>query len=349
MMKTSKVSGRIPAGETAVFCIQAALLLKAGIPLSDGLDSLADTGADPSAIRQIAQTTAKTGSFYEAVKTAGVFPAYMIQMIRIGETVGKLEEALDSLGAYYQREDRLRHSIRRAVGYPLVLLFLMAAVIAVLMIAVLPLFAQVIESLGAAEIGSPAGLMEAGVLIGRCALITIAVLLAGTTVLLLASLSGRGRRLLQRLFTRLPLLRGLYRRIVSGRFASVMAMMLSSGYPLSEALGLAADIVTDPLVREKIGQCREKVESGLPFAQALIRLDLFSGLYARMIQTGEKTGRLDEVMARLAASYEDDTEEALSSFVSLIEPTLVILLSVIIGGILLSVMLPLIHILSLIG
>ena len=128
-----------------------------------------------------------------------------------------------------------------------------------------------------------------------------------------------------------------------------MSMRLSSGYDLGEALELAEEVVADPTVRNKIRLCRDKVSRGKAFSAALLELGLFSGLYARLIQTGEKTGRLDDVMKNMAAQYETDVEESLSGVVALIEPTLVILLSVIIGSILLSVMLPLIGILSAIG
>ena len=188
-----------------------------------------------------------------------------------------------------------------------------------------------------------------GNVIGRCALIVVAALLAVLVALIVFSLIPGGREKLIRLSAKFPFLRGLYRRVASGRFASVMAMMLSSGYNLDEALELAEDVTADAMVKEKIVQCREKVAQGLSFSEALLQLDLFSGLYARLIQTGERAGRLDDVMRQMAVRYEEEIDDSLSTLVAVIEPTLVVLLSVIIGGILLSVMLPLISILSAIG
>lgn len=346
----ARASGRIPAKETALFCTQAGLLLKAGIPLGDGLASLTEEGAGAGReiLCRIADTARETGSLYEAVQQAGVFPSYMVHMIRIGETAGKLEEVLDSLSLYYEREDRLRGAVRSAVLYPLILILLMAAVIAVLVVAVMPIFSSVLTDLGA-EASANTGFIRTGAVIGRCSLVVIAVLLALLVVMLLLSLSAKGRQMLMSLSTRLPVLRRLYRQIASGRFASVMSMLLSSGYDLGEALELAEEVVADSTVKNKIRLCRDKVSNGTAFSAALLELDLFSGLYARLIQTGEKTGRLDDVMKNMAAQYETDVEESLSGVVALIEPTLVILLSVIIGSILLSVMLPLIGILSAIG
>ena len=352
-MKQTKIraSGRIPAKESAVFCTQAALLLKAGVPLNEGLQTLTDQGT-PSGrdlLKRIADTVEETGSLYEGVRAVDVFPAYMVQMIHIGEKVGKLEEVLEALSRYYQREDKLRSAVRSAVLYPLILVVLMAAVIAVLVAAVLPVFSQVLEGLGAEISGAGTSMLAAGNLIGGCALIIVAVLLALIGTLIVVSPIPGGREQLVRLSGKLPFLRGVYRRIASGRFASVMSMMLSSGYNLDDSLELAEDLTADPIVKKKIIQCREKVAAGVAFSDALLELELFSGLYARLIQTGERAGRLDDVMRQMAAHYEEEIDDSLSTLVAVIEPTLVILLSVIIGGILLSVMLPLISILSAIG
>ena len=170
-MKQTKIraSGRIPAKESAVFCTQAALLLKAGVPLNEGLQTLTDQGT-PSGrdlLKRITDTVEKTGSLYEGVRAADVFPAYMVQMIHIGEKVGKLEEVLEALSRYYQREDKLRSAVRSAVLYPLILVVLMAAVIAVLVAAVLPVFSQVLEGLGAEISGAGTSMLAAGNLIGQ--------------------------------------------------------------------------------------------------------------------------------------------------------------------------------------
>lgn len=343
--------GQIPAGEAALFCTQAGLLLKAGIPLGEGLASLIDAGTPEgrAILQRVADRVAESGSLYEGVRAAGVFPPYMVQMIRVGEAVGKLENVLDALSAYYEREDKLRRSVRSAVMYPVILVLLMAAVVAVLVVAVLPVFSRVLQGLGSEAIGTDSEMVTAGIATGRVVLVVVGVLLVLMVAALIMAATRGGRALLLRMGAHLPFLRGLARKVSSGRFASVMAMMLSSGYHLDEALELSEDIVSDGTVKEKIRACREKVNGGAAFSEALLQLDLFSGLYARMIQTGEKAGRLDDVMEKLAAAYETEVDDALSSLVSAIEPTLVVILSIVIGSILLSVMLPLISILSVIG
>jgi len=345
------VKGRIPPREIAVFCSQASMLLKAGIPLHEGLENMTEeyTATGGSLLKGIAAKVEETGSLYEAVEDAGVFPSYMVQMIRIGETVGKLEDVLESLSAYYNREGRIREAVRSAVLYPVILIFLMAAVIGVLVAVVLPVFSEVLEGLGSDVTGSDAGFMDSGIFIGKITLIAMGAILVLLIAVLAVSITAGGRAKLMQMSGNLPFLRKLYSKMSSSRFALVISMMLTSGFDLNETLEMSGKVVSDGAVKVKIDQCREKVNSGKSFSESLLEIGLFSGLYARMIQTGERTGRLDEVMDKLAAQYSDEADESISTLIALIEPTLVVILSVIIGSILLSIMLPLIQVMSQIG
>jgi len=342
---------KIPPNEISIFCAQAAMLLKAGIPLSEGLSSMsgAESGEQNPLLTRIAEKVGETGSLYDAVDDVGVFPHYMVNMIKIGETVGKLEEVLESLSVYYNREEKLRDALRGALLYPVILIVMMSAVISLLVVFILPVFSDVFESLGLNTAGTGTGLLSVGEMIGRVALICSVVLFALMLVVLLIALIPKGRAALVKLSGRLPILSSLFGKIASGRFALVMYMMLNSGYDLEQALEMSAEVITDRIVKEKILKCSEKLKEGTPFSVALLEIGLFSGLYARMVQTGERTGRLDDVMDQLSVRINDDIDKSLTDLISFIEPTLVVLLSVIIGTILLSIMLPLMDVMSRIG
>ena len=140
-----KKNRRIPAKETAIFCSQVAMLLKAGIPLHEGIASLGE-GADAGAgarFDKLIQILEESGSLYEAVRASDLFPAYMVNMVHIGEAVGHLDAVMESLGRYYEREDALHEAVRSAVRYPLVMIVMMAVVMGVLMTRVLPVFNEV--------------------------------------------------------------------------------------------------------------------------------------------------------------------------------------------------------------
>ena len=349
LKQKKRAKGKIPSNEISVFCAQITMLLKAGIPLHEGLKTMIDnsTGKGGELLGQIADEVELTGSLYEAVKKTGAFPMYMTEMIHIGETVGRLEDVLSSLSAYYERDTKIRSAVRSAVLYPVILVFLMAAVISVLIALVLPVFSEVLSSMGVDVNGN--NLMGIGMGMGKVTLIVIAALLVMLIIIFAIAITRKGRALIVDLSNRLPYFKKLYSHMTSSRFATVMAMMLSSGFDMDQSLEMAADIVPDKMVKSKILMCRQKMSEGIPFSDALLEIGLFSGLYSHLIKTGERSGRIDEVMDQLAVKYSEQADESMSSLISIIEPSLVILLSVIIGAIILSVMLPLVEIMSNIG
>lgn len=355
-MENSKVEtgkkGKIPPSETAMFCEQVSLILKAGIPLYDGMETLCESIEDSrsrKAFERISEQVNESGSLYQAVKRAGFFPDYMVNMIHIGEEAGKMDDVLESLGQYYQREHSVRKSIQSAVVYPMILILMMSAVIAVLVGKVMPVFEQVFKNLGTDMSASGKAIMSFGMTAGKAALAAAIVLFVIAAGIYLLSRTSRGSEILGGIYGKIPFLRELNNKIAAARFASVLSMMLSSGYELERALEMAPDIVTDPLAKKKITECGKLMKEGVSFPEALSKIKLFALLHARMIHVGFKAGQLDTVMKRLTGLYEEEVNDTIARLVSFIEPALVAVLSIIIGGILVSVMLPLASIMSSIG
>ena len=346
--KAQKSGNTVSAGETALFCSQVSLILQSGIPLHDGIAALAgeeENGSD--FFQKMNNVIQASGSLCEAVRAAGVFPEYMVNMIQIGESTGKLEEVMSSLAVYYEREDSLKASVRSAVVYPLVLVAMMAVVVGVLVAKVLPVFDKVFRELGSQMPSVSVTVMNIGSIVSKCVLVLMA--LAVIVLIALAVWSRAKGTGISALLGRLPGTRGLSAKIASGRFASVASMMLSSGYDTDRMLELMPTVLDDENVIQKVAECRKKIDDGKNFAQAITETGIFSGVYARMISVGYATGTLDSVMKKLASLYEEEIDRSLESFVSLIEPLLIAVLSVVIGAVLLSVMLPLMGIMSSIG
>ena len=156
-MKRRRQKG-LPAMEVSLFCQQTAMLLKSGIPLYDGMEVLYENyqGTEYKAIfEQLYKSVQQGEMLYESVKEAEIFPDYMVYMLQVGEKTGKLDEVLEMLGDYYEREDKIEASIRSAVVYPLALVTMMAVVVSVLVIKVLPIFTDVFQSLGLELQGVP--------------------------------------------------------------------------------------------------------------------------------------------------------------------------------------------------
>lgn len=339
---------KLSADELSILCEQIALIVGSNrLRLQDGVEALRDNYSGSRLaprFEALNAAVAATGSLYEGLTAAGVFPRYMSEMTRIGEQTGELQAVMEGLSAYYRREAKIRRAMVNAIAYPLILVVMMATLIVVLIGAVLPVFDGVFRSMGIDATANP--WLAAGVGTGRVVLIAVAALIVLALAALLAirlDASGRVRDAVMRLFA--PMRRA-DEKINASRFASMMAMMLQSGHNMDESLLLVSGVISNPRMAAAVEACRASIESGTPFAQAVEEMGVFEPLHNRMISVGSQAGQTDAVMRRLAEIYEDEADDAITRTVAVIEPTLVALMSVIIGAILLAVMLPL---LSLMG
>ena len=342
----------LPPDETALFCEQIAMVLKAGIPIGDGMETLARSYAGSrygAKFEGMRASLNSRGSLHAALEEAGIFPAYLLAMTRIGERTGKLDEVMTSLANYYQWEAQIKISIKNAILYPSVLVMMLAVVIAILVISVIPVFQRVFNSLGLSA-GSPASAaMQIGVGVGKGMLILVgvfAILLILVGILLRTS---RRESVLSLLTFLLPPMRRVNARLSTARYSAALSMMLAAGYPVEEAISLAPSVVTDAKYRQQGERAAKALLGGASFAEAAEESGLFDPMHEKMIRFGASAGKLDAVMEKLSGIYMSEADDAIHNVIAMIEPALVAVLSVVIGGILLSVMLPLLSVLSAIG
>lgn len=338
--------------EIASFCKQTAMIIKAGITPAEGMEILLhDTIQEEGKLllREISSSCQRGNYFHQAVSDTGVFPEYVSRLIALGEESGNLDSVLISLSDYYDREDDISDSIKSAVSYPLIMIAMMFLIIIVLIMKVLPIFKQVFTQLGAQMSPLAQKLMNIGSSMSRYAIvitIVLAVLVIATIFLYrIPSLKKKMRLLL----AKLPITRSFYANIASGRFASGMYLAFSSGMDMFHALDMVSELVENDSLIAKIEEVRKDIKNNATFAEAVMNAQIFNNLYSRMISVGFKSGSVDTVMIQISDYYEQATEKQLRRIVSIIEPTLVIILSLIVGIILLSVLLPLMGIMSSIG
>lgn len=349
MAKQTRVRRGVSPEELSNFCAQIAMMLNSGMTLFEGMEALAQTHCSSGAAEMYAQLSRSltlSGSLYEALKQDARWPSYLVEMTGIGERTGRLEEVMNGLSSYYSRESRIRRAIVSAVTYPIVLGVMMLLILLVMIIKVLPVFQRVLGNMGVELTASGSGMMNFGVRIGWILLVAVGLAVLAVLVcclLLKTKLRGRVLNLLRSLF---PPVRKVGFRLASSRVASVLSMMLSSGFPLDGALEMVPLVLEDAVAREQIGQVRSRVAQGASFADALTETRLFDELYNCMIRMGCTVGCADAVMAKVAQEYETQVEDGIDHLVSIIEPTLVAVLSVVIGAVLLSVMLPMAGIIS---
>ncbi len=348
MSNEKHTSGKIiPPEETALFCQQIAAMLHAGILLEDGVEALKEAYQDSKEAERfqaLSDAVRENGSLYEAVSESGLFPDYMVQMVRIGEKTGTLEESMRDLAVFYGNEAQIRQDIKNAIAYPLVLIGMMLALLALLLVRVFPIFSGIIESLPQSNMSQVS--VRFGTTLGIIALsVCGAVLLIGAVLFFLLHSKCRAKTL-KALRKMAPMLKKIDAELSAARFCSVMGRMMASGYPLMESITFAEDVAADDFSKAKIAECRQKMENDVPFSEAVEQTEMFSPLHSKMIHVGFASGQMDQTFANLAALLHRQADDDISRSTGMVEPILVALLAIILGALLLSVMLPLAGVLS---
>ena len=337
----------LSASELSTFSGQLAMTVKTGIPISESMMILkedAETQAAEKLFGEILDKVELGQDLASSLKDAGVFPSYMIQMIEIGQTSGRLDQVLASLEMYYEREDNLRKSIKSAITYPAIMLCILIAVILVLVIKVLPIFNEVFLSLGGEMSSLAVGAMNLGEAISKYSIILIAIVAAIVIILIIMRLTAGGRAAMSKMGQRI--FKKLSSKMESGKFASGMALMLASGVDINRAVELTLPLVKNPEMVKKVSELNTMMEQGKSFTDCVQMVGIFTGMQARVLGLGFRSGNLDDVMEQIAENYEDEIDNRLDNLISVIEPTMVAILCVIVGLILLSAMLPLLGVMT---
>lgn len=334
------------------FCMEMSLCLKAGISLSEGIYMLAADETDKDLkemLDGIYKKMDEGSSFEDALKAADCFPKYVIDMVEIGTKTGRLEDVMRALSGYYTRQEQITASIKNAVVYPFVLMFMLLLVIGVLVVKVLPIFNDVYNELGAEMSAIAVTIMNIGTAITQYAAVILGVVVVLVIIAVIISAVPSLSLKAVTLWNKVTAGRKVSKKISSARFASGMAMTLASGLDTDESLDMVERITENPVMLGRIKKCRELMASGELFVDAISKAEIFPSLYCRMLSIGFKTGTADTVMEEIARRSEVEVNEDIESIINKVEPTLVIIMSLIVGLILLSVMLPLMSIMTSIG
>ena len=343
---------KLNSGEISYFSSQMGMMISSGITISEALKLLqAETdNKDGQELIQVLYDSVQGGAhLYNAMRDAGVFPDYVLNMVNIGEQTGNLDDVFQELADYYEKNENIYEGIRSAVTYPFIMIMMMLVVIAVLLIKVMPIFEQVFNQLGTTMTGFSAGVLRFGKVLGRYSVVLIVILAVLVIMYLVLTKSAGGREAVRKFAAGFGPTKQLFDYIAASRFAGGMALALSSGYNTMDGISMVSEVVENALYKKKIEKCRDYISDGDAFADAIVKAELFSGPYGRMASIGFKSGRLEEVMKKIEERYGNMVDRKITHFVAILEPTLVAILSVIVGLVLLSVMLPLVSIMSSLG
>lgn len=335
----------LSSAQIADLCYELSLVLQAGLSLSDGMNLIAE-GERDAQLRQklsaMGEMLALGESLSVVLGASELFPPYVVQMCAVGEQTGRTDRALAALAAFYTRRATVSKTLRRAVVYPSLLAVVMLAVIALLATKVMPIFADVFARLGGTMSPIASAVLSFGEWLQTWWPLPTAVLVLLVAMAIICCKSPR----LRSKFAEFGASRRIFRTIASARFASVMAMAMASGLTAEDGLKLAESVADNRKLREKIAVCRASCENGRNFGEAVGECGLLRPMDAQLLAIGLRTGNGDTVMEEIARRGEQAVADETDALLARVEPTIVIILAAVVGLILVSVMLPLLSVLT---
>jgi type IV pilus assembly protein PilC len=345
--------GGVSQKELAIFTRQFSVMIDAGLPLVQCLEILgtqAENKVFQKTLLQVRQDVESGATLADSMrKHPRVFDDLYCNMIAAGEAGGILDTILQRLATYIEKIVKLRRAVRSAMIYPIAVLSIAAIVVAVILWKVIPTFAALFAGLGA-ELPLPTRIViAASNFVGRYFILIIALIFALIYALKKYHDTYKGRRVIDGILLKMPVLGIVLRKIAVARFCRTLATLVSSGVPILEALEITAKTSGNAIVEDAIMATRKSIEEGKTISEPLKDTEVFPPMVVHMIAVGEQTGALDAMLSKIADFYEEEVDAAVENMLTLIEPIMILFLGIIIGGIVISMYLPMFSLLSKIG
>ena len=347
-MAAKVYSGR----ELSAFCLQISILLKAAVPLDEGLYLMAEdapTEEEKKLLHTMGEDVELGDPFFESLERTGAFPPYVVRMAKLGQQSGTLDQMMESLADYYEKEYYMMKNIRNAITYPVMMVGMLLIVLFVLFTRVMPVFEQVYAQLGVQMSPLSQAASRLGGILSGAALVVFVLLAVAVLIAAIAAGAGKELTIAHKLMERLKRNSKTALAAAGRRFTAVLALTIRSGMELDKGMELARELVDNGKVAEKIDVCSEKLQLGEGYYEAMKESGLFSSFHIQLIKVGVRSGKMDEVLQEISDDYEQQADASIDAMVARLEPTLVAVLAVAVRLILLSVMLPLAGILAGVG
>lgn len=350
------VFGRsVSAQQLAVFTRQLAMLLKARMPLVRALEVLGRQERNAglrSALTGLAGHIRSGGTLAEGLRQhPGIFDRLYVNMVKAGESGGVLEIVLERMARFQENNVRMRGRIKAAMTYPLIIVLVATGIVAALMVLVVPKFEQIFAS---TLKGQPLpGLTQFVLTVGNFARDHFLVMLGATVAVgwgaVWLSRTKTGTRLLDRLSLSLPVVGDLLLKAAIARFTRTFGTLLASGVPILPALTITRETSGNVHLADAISQVHDRVKAGENVAAPLRAAAVFPDMVPSMIEVGEETGALPEMLVRIADSYDEEVDHSVTALTALIEPLMIVVMAVMVGTIVIAMFLPIVRIVQSLG
>jgi type IV pilus assembly protein PilC len=341
--------------QLALFTRQLAMLLKAGLPLVRSLEVLGRQERNVSLQAALVELTAHLrsgGTFADGLRQyPRIFDRLYVNMVKAGESGGVLEVVLERIAVFQEKHVRLRGRIKAALTYPLIIVLVASAIVAALMVLVVPKFEQIFAGMLK---GQPLPMLTQVLLTAANFVRDHAVAAAGGAFVLGWALvffarTRPGTRLMDRLRLSLPVLGDLTLKAGVARFTRTFGTLLASGVPILPALIITRDTSGNMHLAEALGVVHDRVKAGESVAGPLRATEVFPDMVASMVEVGEETGALPDMLTRIADNYDEEVDNSVAALTSILEPLMIVVMAVMVGTIVLALFLPIVRIVQGLG
>lgn len=348
-IKTGSVFGgkrKVKADDLAVFARQMATLVDAGIPIVSGLEAVAEQ-LENRTLREVVikiREAVEGGTNLTAAigKQSAVFSPLFVSMVKAGETSGHLAEVLDRLAIYLEKSAALQRKVKAACVYPAVVISMAFIITTLLMLKVVPTFKGMFETLDV-ELPLPTQILLAvSDFMQNYFLYALALGGAGAWLFRRVLKTPNGRLRFDRTLLKLVVVGNIVRKVAIAKFSRTLSTLVRSGVQILTALEIVSETAGNRVVQDAVLQVRTSIREGQNIAGPLAASGVFPPLVVRMIAVGEQTGRLDDMLTKIAEFYEEQVDTAVAGLTSAIEPLIIALMGIIIGSIVLAIFLPII-------
>jgi len=346
------LQGKIKTKVLTQFTRQLATLVNAGLPLMRGIDVLKRQMKDPQmqdALNGISENIAAGGTFSEALTAyPKIFDKLYVNMVKAGEAGGVLEVVLARLAEFAEKSEKIKNKVKGAMIYPCVVLVAAIGITWFLLVMVIPKFKQVFNDMlnGASLPAITEAVIQASEFMQHNGLLIGAVVVSLIVVVKLIGKTEKGAYLFDAIKLKMPVTGTLAQRSAVSKFTRTLGTLLSSGVPILQSLLITRDTTGNRVLTNAIQSVHDAVKEGESMTQPLAQCKVFPPMVVSMVEVGEETGALADMLTRIANTYDDEVDNAVAGMTAAIEPALIIVLAVVVGTIVIAMFLPMIRIIS---